>query len=351
MAASPTFDSIYREVRDGKLRPVYYLTGSEDVLKDELAKHIIDNAIDEDSRDFNLDVRAAGDLDGETLTALVDTPPMLAERRVVYLKYLEQWRKNAKVWKVLERYVEQPSPTTVLIMSHNDGGKPNNVLAKSALTVAIEPLGAERVKRWIVRRAADNGFAIEDDGATLLQQVVQDDLMTLTTELGKLAAAVEPGSTVTVEMVADLVGVRIGETPDDWIAVVIGRKTGHAVAMLDGVLGGSGVTGVRLTIQLGTALVGVLLARSLLDSGTPAHRLPSAVLRAIRAAEPRRIGDWTVLSQRWANAADQWTTAELRHAIRVARDADKALKSTTVTSERGILMGMLLNFGGRKAAA
>ena len=91
---------IYREVRDGNLRPVYYLTGSEDVLKDELAKHIIDHAVDEDSRDFNLDVRAAGDLDGETLTALVDTPPMLAERRVVYLKYLEQWRKNAKVWKV-----------------------------------------------------------------------------------------------------------------------------------------------------------------------------------------------------------------------------------------------------------
>ncbi len=351
MAASPTFDSIYREVRDGNLRPVYYLTGSEDVLKDELAKHIIDHAVDEDSRDFNLDVRAAGDLDGETLTALVDTPPMLAERRVVYLKYLEQWRKNAKVWKVLERYVEQPSPTTVLIMLHNDGGKPNNVLAKSALTVAIEPLGAKRVKRWIVRRAADIGFTIEDDGATFLQQAVEDDLMTLTAELGKLAGAVEPGTTVTVEMVADLVGVRIGETPDDWVAAVLERKTGRAVAMLDGVLGGSGVTGVRLTIQLGTALIGVLLARSLLDSGTPERRLPTVVLGAMRKAGARGIGDWNVLSQRWTNAAAHWTAAELRQAIRVARDADKALKNTTVTSERGILMGMLLNFGGRKAAA
>jgi len=351
MAASPTFDSIYREVRDGKLRPVYYLTGSEDVLKDELAKHVIDHAIDEGSRDFNLDVRAAGDLDGETLTALVETAPMLAERRVVYLKYLEQWRKNAKVWKVLERYVEQPSPTTVLIMLHNDGGKPNIALAKSALTVAIEPLGAKRVKRWIVRRASDNGFTIEEEGAALLQQAVGDDLMTLTAELGKLAGAAEPGTTVTAEMVADLVGVRIGETPDDLVVAVIERNTGHAVTMLDGVLGGSGVTGVRLTIRLGTALVGLLLARSLIDSGTPAHKLPSAVFEAIRTSGARGIGDWKVLSERWANAAAHWTTTELRQAIRVTRDADKALKSTTVTSERGILMGMLLNFGGRKAAA
>ena len=351
MAASTTLGSIYREIRDGTLRPVYYLTGSENVLKDDLAKHIIDCAIDEGSRDFNLDVRAADDLDGESLTALIETPPMLAERRVVYLKYLEQWRKNASVWKVLERYLEHPSPTTVLIMAHNDGGKPNKALAKLAFTVAVDPLESTHVKRWIVRRASEVGFVIEDDGATLLQQAVGDDLMTLASEIGKLAAAAEPGEAVTGEMVAELVGVRIGETPDDWVAAVIGRQTGHAVTMLDGVLGGSGVTGVRLAIQLGTALVGVSLARSLLDSGTPTRKLPSALFAAMRTAGPRGIGDWKVLSERWANAAPQWTAAELKRAIRAARDADKALKSTTVTSERGILMGMLLSFGGRKAAA
>ena len=351
MAASPTFDSIYREVRDGRLRPVYYLTGSEDVLRDDLAKHIIDHAVDEGSRDFNLDVRTAGDLDGESLNALIETPPMLAERRVVYLKYVEQWRKNAKVWKVLERYTEQPSPTTVLIIVHNDGGKPNSTIAKSAFTVAIEPLESKRVTRWIVRRALEGGFTIEDDGATLLQNAVGENLMNLTAELGKLSGAVEPGETVTAEMVADLVGVRIGETPDDWVAAVIGRKTGKAVTMLDGVLGGPGVTGVRLIIQLGTGLIGVLLARSLLDSGTPPGRLPSALFGAMRTAGARGIGDWKTLSERWANSAPLWTTVELRHAIRAARDADKALKGTTVTSEQGVLVGMLLHLGGRKAAA
>ena len=351
MAASPTFDSIYREVRDGKLRPVYYLTGSEDVLRDDLAKHIIDHAVDEGSRDFNFDVRTAGDLDGESLNALIETPPMLAERRVVYLKYVEQWRKNAKVWKVLERYVERPSPTTVLIIVHTDGGKPNSAIAKAACTVAIEPLESKRVKRWIVRRASQGGFTIEDDGATLLQQAVGESLLDLTAELGKLSSAVEPGETVTAEMVADLVGIRIGETPDDWVAAVIGRQTGRAVTMLEGVLGGSAVTGVRLIIQLGTGLIGVLLARSLLDSGTPPRRLPSALFGAMKSAGARGIGDWKALSERWATAAPLWTSAELHHAIRAARDADKALKSTTVTSEQGILMGMLLHMGSRKAAA
>ena len=81
MAAALTFDSAYRSLRRGELDPVYYLTGDEDVLKDELITFVQQQVVDAASRDFNLDVRSAGDLDGESLHALVETPPMLAERR------------------------------------------------------------------------------------------------------------------------------------------------------------------------------------------------------------------------------------------------------------------------------
>ena len=351
MAAAPTLSSVYREVRDGTLRPVYYLTGPEDVLKDELAKHIIEHAVEPGSRDFNLDIRSAGDLDGESLHALVETPPMLAERRVVYVKSLEHWRKNAKVWKVLLKYVEHPSPTTVLIVTHSAGEKPHTALANTAFTLTVDRLSPSRVVRWIERRAKDNGFAIDHAAASFLQQVVGDHLMTLTTEIAKLGAVVQEGTPATPELVGQLVGVRQGETPDDWVSVVLQRDTGRAIGMLENVLAVAGVTGVRLVSQLGTSLIGVRLARALLDAGAQERKLPLTLFEAIRGARPAGLGDWKVASRRWADAAGLWTRTELDRGIRAGRDADKALKSTTVTGDRGILTEMLLTTGGRKAAA
>src|SRR5210317_1944643 len=101
MAASLTFDSAYRALKRQAPDPVYYLTGDEDLLKEEIIELIINSTVEAASRDFNFDVRRAADLDGESLHSLVETPPMLAEQRVVVVKNIEQWRKNAKVWQVV----------------------------------------------------------------------------------------------------------------------------------------------------------------------------------------------------------------------------------------------------------
>ncbi len=351
MAASPTFESVFRDVRDGILQPVYYFTGPEDVLKDELARHVIEHALDDTARTFNLDVRSAGDLDGESLHSLLETLPMLAERRVVYLKYLEQWRKNAKVWKVIERYVADPSPTTILIAVHGAGETPNKALSRSACTVAMDPLRPDRAIRWIERQAKRLGFEVNKNAATLLHQAGGGNLLGLATEMAKLASAVEAGTTVDADTVAHFIGMRLGETPDDWVGAVITRQTSRAIRMLDGVLAASGVTAVRLVSQLGTSLVGIRLARVLIDTGTTPRKLQWALFDAIRQSRPPGLGDWKETALRWAEASRDWTTGELELAIRAARDADKALKSTTVTSDRGILTEMVLSFGPRKVAA
>ena len=108
MAASLDFDSAYRAIKRAAPAPVYYLTGDEELLKEEIVGLILGEVIDAASRDFNFDVRMAGELDGESFHSLVETPPMLAERRVVVVKNIESWRKNAMVWQVVYRYLESP---------------------------------------------------------------------------------------------------------------------------------------------------------------------------------------------------------------------------------------------------
>src|SRR5574342_177795 len=113
-----TFDALLRSLKQGVPHPVYYLQGDEDVLKDEAVRALLDRAVDPAARDFNVDQRAAAELDPESFHALVNTPPLLTATRAVVIRGLEQLRKTAKVRQELARYLESPNPTTVLVLVH-----------------------------------------------------------------------------------------------------------------------------------------------------------------------------------------------------------------------------------------
>lgn len=343
MAASLNFDSAYRALKRHAPEPVYYLTGGEELLKEEIIDLILDQAVDAAGRDFNFDLRSAGDLDGERLHSLVETPPILAERRVVVVKNLEQWRKNAKVWQVVHKYIENPSPTTILVLTHGSDEKPIKDIAKHSVHVTLEPLDHQRKLRWIKLRTARAGFGLAEGAAEHLLNVVGSDLAALATEIDKLAAISTDGEIVDKTVVADLVGVRFGETQYDWIEAVLTRDTPRAVGMLDRVLCGAGVTGVRLTATLGTGLVGVRLARAFLDDGAPAARVEGMIRKTIQSAKTGwTFREWNDPFALLARAAGFWTTPEVDDAIRAAYHCDIALKSTTVSDARGTITDMLL---------
>src|SRR5689334_21825292 len=110
--AALSFDALLRALKHGDPDPVYYLPGEEDVLKDEAIRVLTDRAVPLGVRDFNLDTRGAASLDTEALHALLNTPPMLAERRLVVLRGVEQLRKKSKPRDALLAYLERPSSTT-----------------------------------------------------------------------------------------------------------------------------------------------------------------------------------------------------------------------------------------------
>lgn len=349
MAASLSFDTAYRQIKRGELAPVYYLTGDEDLLKDELITLILDGAVDAASRDFNLDTRAAGDVNGETFTALVETPPMLSERRVVVVRNVEQWRRNAKVWEVVRRYVRRPSPTTVLVLVHGAQHKPDRDLAAASQHVVTAPLDPKRTARWVKARASRSGLALGEDAARHLIDAVGSDLSLLAVEIDKLAAAMG-GREAGLQDVAAFVGVRRGETPLDWVEAVLARDVPRAVEMLETVLAAPGVSGVRLLSMLGTALVGVRLARSVLDEGLSARQAERRVFEHIRRARPAGLRDWKREAKNWVRAADRWSASEIARVIRASYETDRTLKSTTISDDRGTIASMLLSMGFRRAA-
>jgi DNA polymerase-3 subunit delta len=349
---SQSFDAFYRSLHKGGPAAVYYLHGAEDILKDEAVRAIVDRALDPSLRDFNLDQRSAPQLDPESLFSLCATLPMMSDRRVVVLRDVEGLKRKPKVRAVLLKYLERPSPETVLVLVQGSGDEgEDKEIARAAQSVACAPLPPERVLKWLLHRAEAAGVRLEEPAAAHLVRSIGTELGPLASELAKLAAlpADEP---LTVERVGELVGVRHGETGFDWRDAVFDGRIPEAIRLLGPILDQPGSSGVKLVTLAGTTLIGVGVARSLLDRGTRGRALDDAVFETIRRNRIFGLLPWSEEKARWVRWASAWPAQRVRAGLRAILDADRALKMTTISDERGILADMVLKMApARREAA
>ena len=346
-----SFDTLLRSLQKGTLAPVYYLHGPEDLLKDEAVHMILDRALDPALRDFNFDQRSAGQLDAETVAVLCTTLPMMAERRVVLLRDVEGWKRKPKTRAAFLEYLARPAVETVAILVQSAGEtEADKDLVRGAYSVSCDPLPEERALKWLTRRAGELDVRLEESAARHLLQAVGNELGAVATELQKLAA-LPSDAPFTAEQVGNLVGVRHGETIYDWRDAVLDGRAGVAVGLLTPLLDQPGVSAVKLLTLLGTTLVGVGIARSHYDRRTRGRALEDLMFKTLLRLRIWGIPEYRKESVRWAGWAETWSTARIAGALRSARDADLALKSTTVTDERGILAGLVLELTSARAEA
>lgn len=354
--AALTLDALLRSLKKGASPPdpVYLLHGDEDVLKDEAIRALVDQAVGS-SRDFNLDVRFAPDLTPESFNALVNTPPMMAERRAVVIRGVEQLgKRKTKLRDEVVRYLGSPSPTTMLVLVVAAGEELDADLVRASTSVALDALSAERVPRWLQHRAMTLGLTLAPDATELLLKAVGNDLSTLSRELEKLGSltAGAGGRPVTAADVSNLVGVRRDETVFDLVEAALERRAARAAQLVEPVLEQAGMSGVKIVSLLGTHLVGTALARSERDRGVSPARLPDTVYRQMQGVRPYGLRSYKEEAARWTSWSGVWTARELAQALRAALAADNALKTATVSDDRGIVTGLVLGFAklNREAA-
>ena len=356
--AALTLDALLRILKKGASPPdpVYLLHGDEDVLKDEAIRALVDQAVGS-SRDFNLDVRYAPDLTPESFNTLVNTPPMMADRRAVVIRGVEQLgKRKTKLRDEVLKYLTSPNPTTLLVLVVAAGEELDTDIARASTSVALDALSAERVPRWLQHRATTLGITLGPDATELLLKAVGNDLSTLSRELEKLESltggAGAGGRPVTADDVSSLVGVRRDETVFDLVEAALGRRAARAAQLVEPVLEQAGMSGVKILSLLGTHLVGTALARSERDRGVAPARLPDTIYRQMQGVRPYGLRSYKEEAARWTAWSAVWTARELGHALRAALAADNALKTATVSDDRGIVTQLVLGFAklNREAA-
>jgi DNA polymerase III subunit delta len=340
-----SFDALFRSLGKGDFAPVYYLYGAEDVLKEEAVRSIVDRALDPGLRDFNLDQRSVGQLDAEDIHALCYTLPMMADRRVVVLREVEAWRRKTRARSEFLRYLDRPSPDTVIVLVQGSGEESEDKeLCRGAYVVRCDPLPPDRAAKWALREAGQLGIDLEPEAVDHLVRSVGADLAALKSELAKLSS-LPAEAPLTPEQVGELVGVRRGETQWDWRSAVLEDQTGRAVTLLPAILAQPGMSGVKLVTALGTALLGVALTRSLYDKGARGRGLEESVVKALFRSRPSGLLSFRDEAAQWTRIVPDWPADRLRSALKAALGADQSLKSTTISDEGGVVTDLVLQIG------
>ncbi len=349
MAAASAQKDLRKAIQTRSFAPAYFFFGDDEYLKDEMTRQLIDAAIDSSTRDFNLDVRRGGSIDAESVSSLLSTPPMMAERRMVVVRDVGALKKDARA--ALDRYLASPSPDVVVLLVAPAGVKAGEY--QGALAVEFEPLTGDRVPKWIVHHVTTSlNTTITPAAVDLLISAAGNDLQQLAAELDKLASYAN-GQPIDDDAVGAVVGVRRGETLGDLLDRVLAHDAPGALAMIDHVLAQPKTTAVTVVMALTTQTLALAWARAARDRGFPAVGIERELFSLLKESGALTGRPWGEAVSAWNRALPGWSSAELEVAIDALLAADFALKESRLSSDEQMLASLVLTICGtsRRAAA
>ena len=180
-------EKLLAEIEQNKISPVYLLTGEDVYRKNQVINRLV-QAIGPD--EFNLYRSEADKADLAEALSLANTAPVFSNARMVIITGVEKLRKDPK--EALIRYLDNPLPTTTLVLTHNDSKKLKT--DKALLEVAgdagrvadFAELKKEELNMWARNKMQEKGLKPDFDAVDMLCEAVGGELAAMENEIEKL---------------------------------------------------------------------------------------------------------------------------------------------------------------------
>ncbi|MBQ8336025.1 MAG: DNA polymerase III subunit delta [Bacteroidaceae bacterium] len=207
--AKYTYESVMSELKGGNFKPVYYLMGEEGYFTDRITDYIMENALSEFERDFNLTVYYGLDTDIDTIVTAAKRFPMMVERQVIIVKEA-QMLKNLDS---LQYYLQAPQPTTVLVFAHKNGSldkrkKIASELERCGVVLESKKMRDDQLPAFITGYLREKGLVADNKSILMMRESIGADLSRLAGEIDKLSIALPQGTAaITPELVEEHIGI------------------------------------------------------------------------------------------------------------------------------------------------
>ena len=299
----------------------YFLHGEDEYRKQKSVQELINAHLDQETKDFNLDVIRAAEVDLEHLARTVSTPPMSSEWRVVVVLGVEYLAGTAKSRDLVLDLAEGNLPGLVLVFSASipKGSKAKfySSLQRKSRVIQYNPLRTDDVPGWLMEQGEQRfAMKVEAEAAVAMAAAVGTDLGVLSQELEKLVALAGGEKSVKRSHV-EAAGITLPtQNRWQWFDLVGKKKFEKAIRRLPLLLT-QGENGVGLTIGLSTHLLRIGLV---LEGGTVS-------LESLLPPHQKWLAREIVLQ------AKEWSKEEICSALINLLRVDRLLKASTLSDQ------------------
>lgn len=231
-----TFDSVMRDLRQKRYYPVYILMGDEPYFIDKISNYIEQNVLTEDEKDFNLMTVYGSETTAGAISDMAKRYPMMSERQVVVVKEAQ----TIKNWDRVEQYLDNPQPSTVLVICNKGGNIEGRrkILSKARSKGVVFESKKKRDKDlspFIDTYVRSKGAVIEPKAAQMFADNIGSDLSRLTSEIDKVVLSFKEGEskTITALVVEQKVGISKDFNPFEFRAAIARRDVKRANVILN----------------------------------------------------------------------------------------------------------------------
>lgn len=313
-------DELLDDIAAGRFQPIYVLSSEHPILIERVLNALREAVVPPAARGFNYDV-LEGKVSGQRIVSLAQTLPMMAQRRLVYVR--ELGTMPADEAEPLLEYLAKPNPSTVVVAVTSKLDKRVKLYStlhkKGFLHVLDAP---KRLDSWVRGEAKRLGVQLEPPAIGRLLDAVGGDLSRIVLaieQLGLFAGDRAVTSDDVDELIADTRERSVFELTD---AIGSGDRARALAAV------------ASLCDQRESAVgVVVMLAR---------HVRQMAMVHALRAAGasrseyPPKLGVPPFIVDKIVAQARIYSPAALARATRDLAAADRALKGDiTLSSTAG----------------
>ncbi|MDD2986825.1 DNA polymerase III subunit delta [Flavobacterium sp.] len=199
---------ITNDIKNGLIKPIYFLMGEEPYYIDKLTEFIENNILSEEEKGFNQMIMYGRDVTIEDIVGAAKRYPMMAERQVIVVREAQDLIKTIDK---LQSYAENPQPTTVLVFAYKyktlDKRKSLvKIIQKNGLLFESKVMYENQVGTWISKILKGKGYQIEPKATLMLVEFLGTDLSRINNELEKLQIILPKGVTITPSHIEENIG-------------------------------------------------------------------------------------------------------------------------------------------------
>lgn len=218
------YQELIREIKTGRIKPVYLFSGEEEYLKEDALKRIKVALIKPEFSQFNYDLLAGKEVEGRELLNKLLTLPVGGGKRLILIR--DAQKLNPSVKEKLIEYLKNPSQDACLILWTPKVDLRKRFYAtigKQGESITFYPLWDRELSLWVRDYLARGKKRISVNVLNLLIERVGNNLGEMAGELEKLLIHIGKRDEIELEDVERLVGVVKSHTLFE-LADTIGKK-------------------------------------------------------------------------------------------------------------------------------